>query len=106
VVDGKTSGRIWSKGRLQLPIEVGARQISVRIDWCGCVPQVFEVKDGDTIQLECGSNLTGWRKFLAPIYVFFMQNNYLWLRKRVPNHLSDPTSASGTSPAGQEPRHP
>jgi hypothetical protein len=44
------------------------------------------------------------------IYPFFVSTFFLldWIARRLsdtPNHSPDPTLASGTSPAGQEPRH-
>jgi hypothetical protein len=104
VVDGKTIGQLRPKKELETSLEEGKHQLSVRVDWCGSRPLSIDVRNGETVFLECGSNLANWRFLIAIVYITFLCNDYLWLRIRVPNQSLDPTLAPDMPPAGQEAR--
>jgi hypothetical protein len=81
MVDGYTIGHLRRNQTLVYPLPEGAHDISVRIDWCGSDVTRFVAGAEETVMFECGSNLTGWRLLVGPLYVLFRRNSYLWIRR-------------------------
>jgi hypothetical protein len=100
--------------------------VSVRIDWLSPLSRFVIV--GIAALMGCVAIVefwTGWAAGVAALltlilgtlalFLFFSLNDYLvarealgdlrWAYRNRSNQSSDPTLASGTSPAGQEPRH-
>jgi hypothetical protein len=80
-VDDKIVGRVWAEGSIEIPVTPGNHIIAIKIDWCGSNKLPFSIREGESLHFECSSNLMGLRFFLAPIYIIFMRNQYLWIKK-------------------------
>jgi len=78
VLDGKVVGEIKNDQEIPLDTLTGVHQLYLKIDWCTSNKIDFNIKDGETINFECGNNT----KFgLVILYVTFFRNQYLWLKK-------------------------
>lgn len=84
MVDGEMVGRILPQETVEIPIKQGQHDISVRIDWCGSRKLSLKFEPDDTLFLECGSNVSGWKFILNIVYIAFFWNDYLWLRQKSP----------------------
>ncbi len=81
-VDGIESARINAGETVEIPVYAGTHSVIAKIDWCSSPMLSCTVSAGETVELECGSNLQGLRVFLGPLYVFFMRDQYLTLIQR------------------------
>ncbi len=79
-VDGAVRGSMGAGKSLTFRVPPGKHVLSVRIDWCGSDEIAFNATRGQMLAFECGSSLGGWRVFLAPVYILFRRNKYLWIR--------------------------
>jgi hypothetical protein len=79
-IDGKAIGSIKRKNTVTFPVSPGSHEIMLSIDWCRSNTVGIDIRDGETLDMECGSSLSGWRIFFATYYVMFRPNRYLWLR--------------------------
>lgn len=79
VIDGMEVARINAGQSVDIPVAAGMHSVVARVDWCGSPTLRFNIGDGETIHLECASNLKGLRIFLAIIYVVFLRDQYLTL---------------------------
>ena len=41
----------------------------------------FEASEGESIALECGSNITGWKSLMLLAFITYRRNEYLWIRE-------------------------
>jgi hypothetical protein len=57
-------------------------EIYVKIDWCKTKPLKIENAENETIKLELGSNLSGWRLLLGIYYITFKTSEYLYLKRK------------------------
>jgi len=80
-LDGQAVGRINAGQTVEIRVATGEHSIVAKIDWCGSPPLNFDIREGETLQFECGSNLQGLRIFLALVYVFFLRHQYLTLTR-------------------------
>ena len=80
-IDGVVVGSIRARESVTIPVVPGRHSLTLRIDWCGSEQIDFEVSPGQHLFFECGSNLAGWRIFLALFYIIFRTRQYLWLRR-------------------------
>lgn len=80
VVDGKEMGFIRAGETVQVSVEPGNHRINLKIDWCRSNIIEIVAKAETEYKLECGSSLSGWRIFLALLYITFWWDNYLWIR--------------------------
>jgi len=79
VVDDDVIGRIRSGGEVRFDVAPGRHHMHLRIDWCRSNTLEFW-SDGKTLELECGSNLAGFRSLRALRYLLAPDGDYLWLR--------------------------
>lgn len=79
LVDGREAARLNARQSVEIPVSSGTHSVAAKIDWCGSPTLTFGIRAGETVHLECGSNLRGLRIFLAPLYIIFLQNQYLTL---------------------------
>jgi hypothetical protein len=80
-IDDVVVGKLKARDSVTIPLTPGRHSIVLRIDWCGSETIDFEVQPGEHVIFECGSSLQGWRVLLALLYITFLANQYLWLRK-------------------------
>lgn len=84
LVDGQEMARLNAGQSVDLPVVSGRHTIVAKIDWCSSPTLNVDIRDGETVNFECGSNLRGLRLFLAIIYVLFQRDQYLTLNQLSP----------------------
>lgn len=84
MLNGRDVATIKRGEDLSLEIPAGPYVAMARIDWCGSRPLAFKAAEGETVQLEVGSNLGGWKSLAAVLYVFAWPTDYLYLRMASP----------------------
>jgi len=82
LVDGQEAARINAGQTVEIPVDAGAHSVVAKLDWCGSPTLHCDVHEGETVELECGSNLRGLRIFLGLLYVLFLRDSYLTLVQR------------------------
>ena len=80
IVDDYVVGEIRNGARVEFDVPPGKHQIYMKINWCRSNVVDFEAKQG-VVQFECGSNIRGWKTLIALLYVTFLRDQYLWLRR-------------------------
>ncbi|MEB3343631.1 hypothetical protein [Okeania sp.] len=82
VLDGNIIGYIKNGEEREFDIAEGNHDLFLKIDWCRS--NVLSFKDNaNTVNFECGSSCRGWKAFLVIIYIIFLPNKYLWLKKNL-----------------------
>ncbi len=81
ILDGNTLGEIGNGEEREFKVPAGKHTLKMKIDWCGSNTIDFETQ-GNPVEFECGSNLGGTRALLAIFYVFFLRNEYVWLKRK------------------------
>ena len=79
LVDGQEMAHLNADQSVELPVVSGMHTIVAKIDWCSSPTLNVAIRDGETVNFECGSNLRGFRLFLGIIYVLFLRDRYLTL---------------------------
>ena len=79
-VDGELVGKIEPKNTMEFSLVPGLHEVMLSIDWCKSNIVEINIKNGETLAMECGSSLSGRRMLLAIVYIMFLRNRYLWLR--------------------------
>ena len=79
LVDGQERARVGPDESVVLRVRPGQHRVVARIDWCGSPPLECDVRAGEMLHLECGSNLRGLRFVLVLVYWLFLPNRYLTL---------------------------
>jgi hypothetical protein len=69
--DGQKVGQLKNGESRAFELSPGEHQIFAKIDWCKTPLLAVSVKAGETIDLIVGSEMTGWRIFLAAFYLLF-----------------------------------
>ena len=80
VLDEITIGDIGDGQVASFEVPKGSHALYLKVDWCRSNVVNFDV-DGGVVEFECGSNLRGLKILLAFIYVSFLRDKYLWLKK-------------------------
>lgn len=62
-------------------VDNGNHSIYAKIDWCRSNILNIDINNSK-LELEVGSSLIGWRILFSIIYITFLKNNYLWIRKK------------------------
>jgi hypothetical protein len=63
-------------------LDADENEIYVKIDSCKTKPLKIENAENETIKLELGSNLSGWRLLLGIYYITFKTSEYLYLKRK------------------------
>ena len=80
-VDGLMRGQLRAGESINIKVDAGVHTVVAKIDWC-CSPAVMlKTKSKSVVNLNAGTNLTGIRFFLSPIYVLLFRNQYIKLTK-------------------------
>ncbi len=80
-LDGKVIGKVKAGTIFEAQVSEGLHKLVIKIDWGRSNYQEFSVGPRESAYFECGSNLIGWKGFLAIFYITFMPHKYLWLRQ-------------------------
>lgn len=80
VLDDNVIGDVKNGEEIEFDVPDGNHKFFLKIDWCRSNSVAFDMS-GSTESFECGSSLRGWKIFLSIIYIIFMRNKYLWLKK-------------------------
>jgi hypothetical protein len=79
-VDGVPRGQIRRGESVEVAASPGSHIVVARIDWCSSNELSLDCRDGQTYDLEVGSNVTGWRMLAAILYITLFRSEYLYLR--------------------------
>ncbi len=60
----------------------GNNEIFAKIDWCKTKPLKIDNTGNESLQLELGSNLSGWKLLLGIYYIIFNTSEYLYLKRK------------------------
>ena len=80
ILDGNDIGAIKNGEEISFEVSDGNHELSLKIDWCRSNSIIFDVS-GNTATFKCGNSLRGWKMFMSLIYVLFLPNQYLGLKK-------------------------
>jgi hypothetical protein len=80
-VDRRNVGSLSSGEQRLFPVDPGQHTVGVRMDWSRSELFPVTVGEGETVNLECGSPVRGWRLLMALYYVLFPSR--WWYVKRV-----------------------
>ena len=82
LVNGKVVGQVKNGGVFECDIPAGKISVELRVDFCGSGALGVEVLEGGVVDLECGSNLRGWKLLKAQKVMREAPDEWIWLRKR------------------------
>ncbi|MCL2388377.1 MAG: hypothetical protein FWC89_12660 [Defluviitaleaceae bacterium] len=78
-IDGVYRGSINRNETMEFAVERGRHAVCAKIDWCGSDTIFVEVGDS-VVNMEVGSELTGWKMLLSLVYIIALNDEYLYLR--------------------------
>lgn len=82
IIDGKCYDKIKDGEIKNINIGPGNHTIYLTIDWCKSNKIDFNISENETIAFECGNSMNGWRIIISLLYVTFLKNKYLWIRRK------------------------
>lgn len=82
IVNGTVVGTIRNGGQFECDIPSGRCSVQLRVDWCGSNIIEIEATEGEVAEIECGSNLRGWKLFRASKVMRESPNEWIWLRTK------------------------
>ena len=83
-IDGEQVGAVKDGQAATFPVPSGQHEVYAKIDWQTSRPLDLTVKPGETITLECGSPLQGWKIALAK-WKTATPHEWVYLRRLEPN---------------------
>jgi len=83
IVDGGEVGRLKSGEELRIGLSQGKHRIVARIDWARSNELSVEIRAGEAIEIEVGSNARRWLLIAAIYFTLIGFRQYLYLRHRV-----------------------
>jgi hypothetical protein len=81
LVDGQKVGLLNDRDPLIVQVSPGPHNLCVKIDWCSSNTLRVDVKPGQRLVVECGSNVQDANWFLMIFYTTVKAHDYLWLRE-------------------------
>jgi hypothetical protein len=81
VVDSRELGRLGWAQTIDLPVELGAHQLCVRIDWTGSPTVPFSISAGEVAEFVCRSRRPALWGTLAVIQSIWRRDNWLTLQR-------------------------
>ena len=81
ILDNNYLGYINGGEIKNFEVTQGKHTIYLKIDWCRSNKVDFYVLENEVIEFDCGNSMSGWRLLLGFIYVTFLKNKYLWIKK-------------------------
>ena len=79
-VDDKSVGKLANGESKVFEVMPGEHRVYAKIDWCKTPEISVSVDAGETATLKTGSELVGWKIFLAIVYLF-MPSKWIYLCK-------------------------
>lgn len=80
ICDEVVIGSIKCGQQIEFNIPAGHHRLYLAIDWCRSNTVDIDT-DENVSEFECGSNLRGLRLLLQIVYITFLRNHYLWLKR-------------------------
>jgi len=80
-VDGIPHDKIRTDQTISIPIAAGELIVVASVDWAKSPPVVVQARPGNTIELEVGGALKGWKLVWAGYYTLFAPQQYLTLER-------------------------
>lgn len=81
IIDGEICDKIKNGETKNIDISPGHHTINLKIDWCRSNTIEFDILDNETIEFDCGNSMHTWRILFSLIYVTFLKNKYLWIKR-------------------------
>lgn len=82
MIDGNCCDEIKCGEIKNINLDPGNHTIYLKIDWCRSNKIEFTISENETVEFECGNSMNKWRILLAILYITFLKNKYLWIRKK------------------------
>ncbi len=80
-INNEKVGTIRNGETKTFELDCKENEIYAKIDWCKTIPLKVKAIEDKTIKFELGSNVTGWKMFIALLYITTKASEYLYLRK-------------------------
>lgn len=87
MINGEEKGQIKNGGTFECEIPAGQHTLQLKVDWCSSNTLEFEVRENETVRLECGSNLRGWKLLKAGKTMRETPHAWIWLRRASNNAM-------------------
>ena len=82
-LDGrKMSGRIANGEELEIAVEPGSHELSLKMGLLGINTVKFEINDNNPMIFECGFKLTFWETIFPLFKMIFKSNDFLWIAQK------------------------
>lgn len=82
MIDGNCYEEIKCGEIKNINLDPGNHTIYLKIDWCRSNKIDFTILENETVEFECGNPISKWRILSPIIYITFLKNKYLWIRKK------------------------
>ena len=80
IIDERKASEVKVGKTVDIPVNSGKHSMHIKIGWYGSQTIEFDIKEGQNIKFECGSNFTGWGMFVAVIYIF-LPREWIWIQQ-------------------------
>ena len=81
ILDNKYLGEVHNNEIKDFEVEAGNHTIFLKIDWCRSNKVDFYISQNELIEFECANSMKGWRLLLSFIYIIFLKDKYLWIKR-------------------------
>jgi len=78
-IDDVYRGKIDVGETIEFDVENGTHAICAKLDWTRSNTLYVDVNDS-IVELEVGSSVVGWKRFIALVYATILAHKALWLR--------------------------
>lgn len=87
MIDGNCYDEIKCGEIKNINLDPGNHTIYLKIDWCRSNKIDFTISENETVEFECGNSMNECRFIVPIIYITFLKNKYLWIRKKQTNNI-------------------
>lgn len=81
MVDEKEVGQLGVGESIDVDITPGSHEVYVEIDWCRSKKLTIDYTEGETVILECGNSMGGFKILFSLVYVTALKDKYLWIKE-------------------------
>lgn len=81
-LDGQRTAPVGDGKTIQLDVDSGRHGIQIRIDYTRSPIEYLDVRNGEEVRLECGSEIAGWKLLVSPFLAIKRESLFL---RRIPN---------------------